>query len=156
MTLYIRLWKESDKGRERREKLSRLLSVFKNSTKIKMLESKKPSQSIKKLQSNEVELKVNFLDDTIHTFNLKVSMNPSCLLSVSNRKSIFESMCKLEEKKNSNCISLFMILICILQKRCSGTEFLHQVFDYLNLAERKYFGIQIVRHQQHEEFVVSV
>lgn len=39
-----------------------------------MLESKKPSQLIKKLQSNEVELKVNFLDETTHTFSVKVSV----------------------------------------------------------------------------------
>lgn len=38
-----------------------------------MLESKKPSQFIKKLQTNEVELKVNFLDETTHTFSVKVS-----------------------------------------------------------------------------------
>lgn len=38
-----------------------------------MLESKKPSHLIKKLQSNEVEFKVNFLDETVHTFSVKVS-----------------------------------------------------------------------------------
>lgn len=41
---------------------------------LKMLESKKPSQLIKKLQTNEVELKVNFLDETTHTFSVKVSI----------------------------------------------------------------------------------
>lgn len=40
-----------------------------------MLESKKPSHLIKKLQSNEVELKVNFLNETTHTFTVKVSTN---------------------------------------------------------------------------------
>lgn len=38
-----------------------------------MLESKKPSQFIKKLQSNEVELNVQFLDETTHKFSVKVS-----------------------------------------------------------------------------------
>lgn len=38
-----------------------------------MLESKKPSHLIKKLHSNEVEIKVNFLDETVHTFSVKVS-----------------------------------------------------------------------------------
>lgn len=38
-----------------------------------MLESKKPSQFIKKLQSNEVELSVHFLDETTHKFSVKVS-----------------------------------------------------------------------------------
>lgn len=41
-----------------------------------------------------------------------------------------------------------------MQKRCSGAEFLHQVFDYLNLNEREFFGIQIIPHHHHGEFVV--
>lgn len=48
-----------------------------------MLESKKPTQLIKKLQSNDVEVKVNFLDDTTHTFNVKVSKSinlPICTI----------------------------------------------------------------------------
>lgn len=43
----------------------------------KMLESKKPSQLIKKLQANEVELKVHLLDDSSHVFNVKVSVQVS-------------------------------------------------------------------------------
>lgn len=39
-----------------------------------MLESKKPAQLIKKLHVNDVELKVTFLDETTHTFSVKVSL----------------------------------------------------------------------------------
>lgn len=39
-----------------------------------MLDSKKPSQLIKKLHSNEIELKVHLLDDSSHLFNVKVSV----------------------------------------------------------------------------------
>lgn len=47
----------------------------------KMLESKKPSQLIKKLHTNEIELKVHLLDDSSHVFNVKVSdfRNLGCL-----------------------------------------------------------------------------
>lgn len=37
-----------------------------------MLDSKKPTQHIKKSQ-NDVELKVHFLDETTHTFGVKVN-----------------------------------------------------------------------------------
>lgn len=40
-----------------------------------MLDSKKPTQIIKKLHINDIELKVHFLDDSSHTFNVKVSSN---------------------------------------------------------------------------------
>lgn len=40
-----------------------------------MLENKKPSQMSKKLPSNEIELKVNFLDDSSHVFNVKVGLS---------------------------------------------------------------------------------
>lgn len=42
-----------------------------------MLESKKPSQFIKKLHTNEIELKVHLLDDSSHVFNVKVSVSMS-------------------------------------------------------------------------------
>lgn len=51
-----------------------------------------------------------------------------------------------------NCFFFFNLL----QKRCSGAEFLHQVFDYLHLIEREFFGIQIIPCHQHEEFVVNI
>lgn len=49
-----------------------------------------------------------------------------------------------------------MLFFTNQQKRCSGAELLHQVFDYLNLAEREFFGIQIIPHHHHEEFVVNM
>lgn len=45
----------------------------------KMLESKKPSQLIKKLHTNEVALKVHLLDDSSHVFNVKVSESINCI-----------------------------------------------------------------------------
>lgn len=45
------------------------------------------------------------------------------------------------------------MLFC-LQKRCVGAEFLHQVFDYLHIAERDFFGIEIIRNQHPDVFVV--
>lgn len=69
-----------------------------------MLESKKPSQLIKKLQSNEVELKVNFLDETTHTFSVKVSVAFFFLIQIK-RKSIFQAhkrLCKIKIQNNMN------------------------------------------------------
>lgn len=54
-------------------------------------------------------------------------------------------------EQNASWISMW---IHRMQKRCSGAEFLHQVFDYLNLNEREFFGIQIIPHHHHGEFVV--
>lgn len=71
----------------------------KNSPETEMLESKKPSQFIKKLQSNEVELKVHFLDETTHTFGVKVSII-LCCIHISKTKSIIRNM--KEEKIESN------------------------------------------------------
>lgn len=50
----------------------------------------------------------------------------------------------------------FGLFSFVEQKRCSGAEFLHQVFDYLNLNEREFFGIQILPYQQRAEFIVSI
>lgn len=63
-----------------------------------MLESKKPSQLIKKLQANEVELKVNFLDETTHTFSVKVSIRFFFCIQIQ-IKSIFQSTHKCSCKK---------------------------------------------------------
>lgn len=38
-----------------------------------MLDSKKPSNLIKRFQANDVELKVTFLDDKVQSFGVKVS-----------------------------------------------------------------------------------
>lgn len=62
-----------------------------------MLESKKPSHLIKKLHSNEVEIKVNFLDETVHTFSVKVSA-----------RFVYTSV---KEKKIKSIISTYMQFI---------------------------------------------
>lgn len=82
MTLFIRLWQELNKREKRKHNTNhcRTFQVFYylkpqnfHTRTAKMLESKKPSHLIKKLHSNEVEIKVNFLDETVHTFSVKVS-----------------------------------------------------------------------------------
>lgn len=40
---------------------------------FRMLDSKKPSNLIKRFQANDVELKVTFLDDKVQVFGVKVS-----------------------------------------------------------------------------------
>lgn len=70
-----------------------------------MLESKKPSQLIKKLQSNEVELNVNFLDETSHKFSVKVS-TIIFLVFLSPSRSLIPSLVLLEQ--NRYCVVFFL------------------------------------------------
>lgn len=85
-----------------------------------MLESKKPSQLIKKLQSNEFELKVNFLDDSSHIFNVKVSSTSvECRNCGSSMCNSFGMQCTQSKRLQFESI---VVEICVQCVKCVGIQ----------------------------------